>query len=224
MTRILLSLLLASLLPASLARAQAPAPDAKTEPAAAPPTAPAPPAAALLTDKGLVPGCRFHSKKLKQVACINGFMEEGTGAWHSFEVLAYSGDPVQSLPIDDTGKPAGRQSPDLLKRANEVLASGGFEPLVEAAFPDPGTMGPEEVTGLAVKVEVREATLGFVDAKGRKFLKVKLPVERPHVPRIASLGLIPGTRFVAITIRNDPGTLYGQGFNVNWSSLVVKVP
>lgn len=176
-----------------------------------------------LTQETLVPGRCLHSKKNRQVACVNAFTEDGTGRWHSVEFFSYAGDPVRSLAVDDAGRPPSRQDPNRFARPNAHLAENGFEPIAEGVFEPDGTPGPVNVPGSDLKAEVRDDSLVFSNAR-KTVLKVRLPVQAPDVARIVALVPVPGTKVCAVTLMLAPEVALGGARPATWSTVVVRVP
>jgi hypothetical protein len=178
----------------------------------------------LIDPENITFGCPYYSAKLKQVACINGFSEEGEEIFFNLNVLDEIGDGVRSVVFNE--KNLGEKKPTTanIEKIEKFLVENGFSMVKEELFGAGGVKGQLQIKKLGITVRGEAEELIFVGKDKYKVFKFHLPVMKPHEPKIITMSVMPGTRSVVLTFFNDPGSMYSKEYNRNWTSHVIQIP
>lgn len=169
-------------------------------------------------------GCPYYSAKLKQVACINGFSQEGEDIYYNLNVLDEIGDGVRSIVFNEKSVNEKKPTEANVQKAENFLKENGFIKVKEEFLGDAGIRGPIKIKKLGLIVEVVSEELIFKGRDKTKIFKFHLPIMKPHEAKIITISVMPGTRSVVLTFFNDPGKMFAEGYNRNWNSHVIQIP
>jgi hypothetical protein len=172
----------------------------------------------MLNDRNVV----AYSSSLKTIILVETYIQEGTGAGMNIVVLGEDGKQQEEIEVHAPGDDEEAKVKATIPTLEKKLSEGKFEPLARTDWPK----GKEMVTpfeGLELQWKANELTLTR-SGEGKNAQKKKIPKEKPFTITPTEVHTLPSSPVVVIQLDHDPGSAYGEGFNVFSSFEILPMP